>query len=140
MVNEYFLTEKNRDESTNSTDASSNEDIDEIEMELPEIVVTSDGTPHQVIEAPDPDEDEAFISELLAIHPNDDDLIVEDLEAVENVPQVGEMSADARDREEAAEFGVRLNRVLMVWPLSLCCRCCLLRSLFYCQKFSYVQY
>jgi hypothetical protein len=34
----------------------------------------------------DIDEDEAFISELMALHPNDEDIIVEDIEAIEYPP------------------------------------------------------
>lgn len=35
----------------------------------------------------DIDEDEAFINELMALHPNDEDIIVEDIEATEhNLP------------------------------------------------------
>jgi hypothetical protein len=47
----------------------------------------------------DIDEDEAFINELMALHPNDDDIIVEDLEAIEATNNDDDVMPNVQDTE-----------------------------------------
>lgn len=72
---------KDLDELTNSIDVSSNEEtLHDENTQLPVILVT--GSVLQTMSTlDDVDDDEAFIHELMAMHPNDDDIVVEDLEA-----------------------------------------------------------
>lgn len=65
----------------------------------------------------DVDEDEAFINELMAMHPNDDDIVVEDLEEI--LVEI----LNETDGEEIFDDGVRFTL--------LTCRMVLLYSLFF---------
>lgn len=51
----------------------------------------------------DINEDDAFIIELMAMHPNDDDIVVDDIEDVD---------VEGADGEEATDYGVRLRLLL----------------------------
>lgn len=87
LVNEFDLE---KDESAD-IDAASD---DEGETQVPAGVETNAEAHLESMEML-VDEEEVFISELMAMHPNDDDIVVEDLEEV------------AREAEEAIEDGVR---------------------------------
>ena len=55
--------------------------MDDDDEEIPTITISS--PPHflQTMDTVDDiDEDEAFINELMALHPNDEDIVVEDIE------------------------------------------------------------
>lgn len=97
--------EKDHDESVNSIDASSN---DETETQVPLVVVTCE-VPHleTMSTLDDVDDDEAFISDLMAMHPNDDDIVIEDLEEIDEAlpPPIEDIQVPERD--EATEDGVR---------------------------------
>lgn len=75
-------------ESTGTTTYSSNASLstndDDLKVQLPtiEITPTTPNTPRieRMDTVDDIDADEAFISELMAIHPNDEDIVVEDIE------------------------------------------------------------
>lgn len=57
----------------------------------------------------DVDEDEAFINELMALHPNDEDIVVEDLEEAAPafpVPLIVTPLDPSSEGEEATEDGV----------------------------------
>ncbi|KAG5677964.1 hypothetical protein PVAND_007676 [Polypedilum vanderplanki] len=73
-------SEQNNDQDsyTNSSDVSINEDLQVI---VPPIEITRNSPQLQTMNTVDDiDEDEAFINELMALHPNDEDIVVEDLE------------------------------------------------------------
>lgn len=103
------------DESTNSVDVTSS--IEENDTQVPTIVVTSPAAHLETMGTlDDVDDDEAFISDLMAMHPNDDDIVVEDLEEIdEAVSESGhvqdsapvESTLDVTDRRESTEDGVR---------------------------------
>lgn len=79
---------------------------DQDETRVPMIVVSTavDGARLESTETlDDVDEDEAFISELMAMHPNDEDIVVEDLEVEINDIYNG----DVHVAEEAIENVVR---------------------------------
>jgi hypothetical protein len=77
---------KDLDESTNSIDVSSNEENNETlhanNTQVPAVMELRDGGAvlKTMATLDDVDDDEAFITELMAMHPNDDDILVEDLE------------------------------------------------------------
>lgn len=75
---------KDLDDNTSSIDVSSNEESGSVQedTQVPAIVVSGDvGATLRTMETlDDVDEDEAFISELMAMHPNDEEIRVEDLE------------------------------------------------------------
>jgi hypothetical protein len=75
----FLVVAKDLDEMTSSIDVSSNEEHETVQgnTEVPAIVVTG-MTRAETLD--DVDDDEAFISELMAMHPNDEDIQVEDLE------------------------------------------------------------
>lgn len=111
-----------------SIDVSSN---DETEMRVTEIAAPGPAVSRLVSSETfdDVDEDEAFINELMAMHPNDDDLVIEDLETIsiivtapdyvdaipvivttpEDVVEGADGEADILEAEEAVEEGVRQN-------------------------------
>lgn len=109
-------SEKDSEDFTNSIDVSSSDERNENETIVPAIVVSSNG-PHldQQETLDDVDDEEAFINELMALHPNDDDILddiaVEDLENVaetvasqsQEVDEVHEIQED----EETIETVVR---------------------------------
>lgn len=66
----------------------------------------------------DIDEDEAFIMELMAMHPNDDDLIVEDLELTP--PPIPLIRVNGIDSQGASDVRNLLSK------LASCSRCYLL--------------
>lgn len=78
------------------------------------IVVTSDGPVLETMETlDDVDDEETFINELMAIHPNDEDVVVEDLE-VEAIPIQTEVDGgmhEVQEAEEAFEIVVRHLKV-----------------------------
>lgn len=108
------IHKKDLDElTTSSIDVSSNDDT---ELRVTDtIVAASVPGDAQLVTGEtfdDVDEDEAFINELMAMHPNDEDLIVEDLEAIPIVvtlPEdvVEDVAEDVPQAEEAVEEGVR---------------------------------
>lgn len=94
-------------------DLASSLDIDD--DEIPTIQVTSPPPPPflQAMETVDDiDEDEAFINELIALHPNDEDIIVEDIESIEDYASrtaaTAESITTANDNSEDNNYdGVR---------------------------------
>lgn len=76
----------------------------------------------------DIDEDEAFINELMALHPNDEDIIVEDIEnlpppSIEDaiidhatVSDINNVNADENDDNNNVDDGVRIKRVFLGVP------------------------
>lgn len=59
----------------------------------------------------DIDEDETFINELMALHPNDEDIIVEDIEANEynNLPPSSSIDASVIDQETINNVNTESN-------------------------------
>ena len=101
--------------------SSSNE---EIETQVPAIVLmgenvtlTDTGNTHRFITMgtlEDIDDNEAFISDLMAIHPNDENMVVEDLEEVliENEePPVVNFESPFEIADEVEENGVRISKL-----------------------------
>lgn len=77
--------------------------------EIPAVIVTNELASMSTFD--DVDDDEAFICDLMAMHPNDDDIVVEDLE--EEIDQIDPPSVEMHDvaeGEEATEDGVRLDK------------------------------
>lgn len=59
----------------------------------------------------DIDEDEAFINELMALHPNDEDLIVEDIEFSNNeADQLSNTQETVNDNNSDESDGVRAKK------------------------------
>lgn len=93
---------KDLDESTNSIDVSSNEEngtVHDENTQVPAILVTS--VLQTMATLDDVDDDEAFINELMAMHPNDEDIVVEDLE--NNVEDLRVLQEGLRTTEDVAE-------------------------------------
>jgi hypothetical protein len=62
----------------------------------------------------DIDEDEAFINELMALHPNDEDLIVEDIEFSNNeADQLPNTQETVNDNTNDESDGVRAKTKIM---------------------------
>lgn len=105
---------KDSEDFTNSIDVSSSDERVDDETVLPAIVVTSDGPVLETMETlDDVDDEETFINELMAIHPNDEDVVVEDLE-VEAIPIQTEVDGgmhEVQEAEEAFEIVVRHLKV-----------------------------
>jgi hypothetical protein len=107
-----------------SIDVSSNEETEPrvTEIAAPEMAISRLESSETF---DDVDEDEAFINDLMAMHPNDDDLVIEDLDTVsiivtapENLDDIPIIvttpedviegtDADTLEGEEAVEEGVR---------------------------------
>lgn len=102
-----FWQPKKKKDLDESIDVSSSND--ESVIQVPVIAITSE-SPHletmSTIE--DVDEDEAFICELMAMYPNDEDIVVEDLEEVGSAETPTGAVYDVPEGEEATEDGVRL--------------------------------
>lgn len=99
-----FGGKKDLDDSTFSGDPPSHSEA----TAIPTIVVTNVYAPplDRMSTFDDIDEDEIFICDLMAMHPNDEDLVVEDLEEagetislaeteIENIPEAEEAIEDA---------------------------------------------
>lgn len=83
------------------------------------IVLTADGGHSESMETlEDVDEDEIFISDLMAMHPNDEDIVVEDLEL--EIAAV-DVDGDVHDAEEAIEVVVRQTFVNGFPSIALSC-------------------
>lgn len=87
-----------------SIDASSSNDGS---TEIPAIVVTNELASMSTFD--DVDDDEAFICDLMAMHPNDDDIVVEDLEEIDQIDPPSADTHDVPEGVEATEDGVRLD-------------------------------
>ena len=71
----------------------------------------------------DVDDEEAFINELMALHPNDDDIVVEDLENVtETVEPQNQEVDEVQQAQEAVENVVRQRFVKAYPSIALSCR------------------
>lgn len=111
VIDVKLSSAKDSDDLTNSIDVSSSDEQNEDETlvpAVPEIVVDSIDTPHLETQETldDVDEEEAFITELMALHPNDDDIVVVDLENddLENdEPQIPEVEVQEVDEVQQAD-------------------------------------
>lgn len=101
-----FGNGKDLDEMTNSLEVTSSNE--ESNTQLPAIIVSEAAQLVSMETLDDIDDDEAFINELMAMHPNDEDLVVEDLEG-SLTPTIGIESIP--EGEEAMEDAVSLSRV-----------------------------
>jgi len=111
---------KEEDDSNDvSTTASDNsEQVDEqdlptaTELSAPEIQITC-VTPPPALQSSETvdeiDEDEAFIDELIALHPNDEDIVVEDIEE----------PPAAEDDDVRSRLAALYRLLLLVFPQSL---------------------
>lgn len=106
-----FFGGKKKNKNLDDSAGSSNDipsSIDETETPNPTIVVTNAVAPFETMATLDDiDEDEAFISELMAMHPNDEDLVVEDLEEAGEIVNVSEIEVENVQAAEAAIEDVR---------------------------------
>lgn len=94
--------------------------MDYDDEEIPTITISS--PPHflQTMDTVDDiDEDEAFINELMALHPNDEDIVVEDMEALNYGRTTANDDVEVNNNENNDD-GVRKKIVFLgVFLLSL---------------------
>lgn len=77
--------------------------------EVPAVIVTNDLASMSTFD--EIDDDEAFICDLMAMHPNDDDIVVEDLEEIDQIDPPSVDTHDVPEDGEATEDdGVRLDK------------------------------
>lgn len=77
----------------------------------------------------DIDEDEAFINELMAMHPNDDDIVVEDLE------EAGVEIEEAEALPDEGEIPSEVSVDIWLFELVLLYRSRSFRFIIYCHNF-----
>lgn len=97
---------------SNSSNVSFNEtQIPAIEITNPIEIPTLQSV-NSIDDVDDIDEDEAFINELMALHPNDEDIIVEDIESLDVA--IASTNIPSADNDNDDNDGVRKIRIVLV--------------------------
>lgn len=112
----YNSIKKDIDSSSGTNSSNMSLSNDDLATELPVIEVTPSPQLENMNSVDDIDEDEAFINELMALHPNDEDIIVEDVEFSSSINNESDQSStvqqvvvtdDTNDPDEDESDGVR---------------------------------